>query len=308
MCKNRMRLILISFFFLVSVALISADGIKSPSCPLPSTPTKDKPKEKPKSSLKKCSSTFEVDLNRIYGGQDANPMEFPHQVSLQVRFLDSHICGGTLIDQQWVLTAAHCFSRGRYPFSWQVKVGEHNLKEKDETERTLRVKRVIVHEQYNRTNQVNDIALIQLLEPIDLEKEKHLKTVCLADKSVVVREEYYCMASGWGRGNKGRIVTEVLQKLKQPIHNSTECAKIWEKSVWPVTENHICIGDLQGSKGICNGDSGGPIQCRLRTGEWVQFGIASWTIRDCISKGYAAVFTGVSGYLDWIDKQMETYG
>lgn len=138
--------------------------------------------------------------------------------------------------------------------------------------------------------------------------EKHLKRICLAtedQQAEVLKRDYKCLATGWGRGNKGRGVTDTLQKLPQPIHGPKKCQEIWKKVSWPVTEDHICIGNLKGKKGVCNGDSGGPIQCQLRDGNWVQFGIASWTISDCISEGYAAVFTKVSSYRKWIKEKIE---
>lgn len=69
-------------------------------------------------------------------------MEFPHQVSLQIRWLNSHVCGGTLIADNYVLSAAHCFSRGRYPGTWQVKLGEYSLTKPDRTERVINVAKV----------------------------------------------------------------------------------------------------------------------------------------------------------------------
>lgn len=83
-----------------------------------------------------------LSMDRIFGGQDADPMEFPWQVSLQMRFLDNHICGGSLIGEEWVLTAAHCFGRSRFPFHWKVQLGEHSLRVKEPTEREFFVKKV----------------------------------------------------------------------------------------------------------------------------------------------------------------------
>lgn len=100
------------------------------------------------------------------------------------------------------------------------------------------------------------------------------------------------------------MITDVLQKLTQPLLDSNQCARVWAGVGWPVTANHVCVGDLKTPKGVCNGDSGGPVQCRLNNGEWTQVGVTSWTTRTCIAPGYAAVFTRVSSYRDWIANQI----
>ena len=94
------------------------------------------------SKLRTCNSDFAIDVKRIYGGKDAKPMEFPHQASLQIRYFNSHVCGATLITNRWILCAAHCFSRNSYPYSWQIKLGEHNLRKQDSTERLSKVDKV----------------------------------------------------------------------------------------------------------------------------------------------------------------------
>ncbi|OTF79175.1 Group 3 mite allergen-like protein (serine protease), partial [Euroglyphus maynei] len=231
--------------------------------------------------LRDCNSEFDTELKRIYGGEDAQPLEFPHQASLQIRYLNSHVCGATLITNQWLLCAAHCFTRNNYPYSWQIKLGEHNLYEHDLTERLYKVDKIIIHEKYDRHEQLHDIALIRLEKPINFIQERHLSPICLAKWNDIPKKNYVCVVTGWGRSKNGHIVTDVLQKLPQPIHNYQSCKKIWKDVGWPITRHHICVGDLKGGKGVCNGDSGGPIQCRLKNGEWVQFGIASWTISDC---------------------------
>ena len=78
--------------------------------------------------------------DRIIGGRDALPMEWPWMVSMQIRNTSSHECGGTLINSQWILTAAHCLMKD--PQDWKVSLGLQHLKEKDETRREFLVSKV----------------------------------------------------------------------------------------------------------------------------------------------------------------------
>ena len=208
--------------------------------------------------LRQCSSKLYIGLDRIFGGQDAQPNEFPHQASLQVRWLNSHVCGATLIADNFVLTAAHCMLRSRYPGNWQVKLGEHSLSKPDPTERLFNVVKVFVHEQYNPKNQLNDIALLKLEKKVDLTgADRHLKPVCLADAATfTVRTGQQATVVGWGKGDKGPRTTDVLQKLQQPLLDWQKCANAWKGIGWPVTEKNVCVGDLTSQKGVCSGDSG----------------------------------------------------
>lgn len=207
--------------------------------------------------LRQCSSKLYIGLDRIFGGQDAQPNEFPHQVSLQVRWLNAHVCGATLIADNYVLTAAHCMLRSRYPGTWQVKLGEHSLSKPDATERLFNVAKIFVHEKYNSKNQLNDIALLKLEKSVDFKgADRHLKPVCLADSSFTVRTGQQATVVGWGKGDKGPRVTDVLQKLQQPLLDWQKCANAWKGIGWPVTEKNVCVGDLTSQKGVCSGDSG----------------------------------------------------
>ena len=150
-----------------------------------------------------------------------------------------------------------------------------------------------------------------------------IKPICLADRSFAARTGYQCVVTGWGRSEKGNIqhpfntilsfscqlsgsvTTDVLQKLDQPLVEWQKCARIWDGIGWPVTEKHICVGDLTSENGVCTGDSGGPVQCKLNNGEWAQLGITSWTASSCTAQGYAAVFTRVSAFRQWIEDKIE---
>lgn len=92
--------------------------------------------------LMKCNIKQLNTSSKIIGGQAAKPMEFPWQTSLQVKSLSSHICGASLISDQWVLTAAHCMRRSSSANNWKVVLGEHDLSQTDKNEREFTISRV----------------------------------------------------------------------------------------------------------------------------------------------------------------------
>ena len=158
-----------------------------------------------------------------------------------------------------------------------------------------------MHPDYNSTVQTDDITLLELERPVALEgSESHIKPICLPPANFKVREGFNCVATGWGKGQNGPVVTDILQKIKQPLLDSKRCKEAWGDIGWPISEKQLCLGDLKSEVGVCSGDSGGPINCALPGGGWMQVGVTSWTTNTCTYPGYAAVFTRVSAYIDWI--------
>ncbi len=89
------------------------------------------------------------ETTKIIGGKTTEPMEFPWQTSLQVKYTSSHVCGAALIADQWVLTAAHCFRRSSDPNYWKVKLGEYNLTQFDSTERDFYISKVSIRSHFS---------------------------------------------------------------------------------------------------------------------------------------------------------------
>merc|ERR1712002_242041 len=135
--------------------------------------------------------------SRIINGVDAGHGEFPWQISLRFgRY--GHICGGTLIGNQYVLCAAHCFGQTKNPNSYTVRVGEWYLKRGDGTEKDHAVAEVHVHESYNRPKQFNnDIALMKLAQPVDF-SGPYAGPACMPAAGKDYRGHQNCMLSGWG--------------------------------------------------------------------------------------------------------------
>ncbi|XP_044533219.1 anionic trypsin-like [Gracilinanus agilis] len=218
------------------------------------------------------------DDDKIVGGYTCEENGVPYQVSLNAGY---HFCGGSLINEQWVVSAAHC-----YKSRIQVRLGEHNIEVNEGNEQFIDAQKIIRHPNYNSRTLNNDIMLIKLKTPAVL--SSRVTAISLPKSCAPAGTE--CLISGWG--NTGYDYPDLLQCLNAPILSDAKC-----KSSYPgqITENMICAGFLEGGKDSCQGDSGGPVVCN---GELQ--GVVSWGI-GCAQKNYPGVYTKVCNYVDWIE-------
>ncbi|XP_060092501.1 serine protease 1-like [Heteronotia binoei] len=222
------------------------------------------------------------DDDKIVGGETCVRNSVPYQVSLNSGY---HFCGGSLINDQWVVSAAHC-----YKSRIQVRLGEHNIVELEGGEQFVNSDKVIRHPQYNSWLLDNDIMLIKLAQPV----ERSLQTAPIALPKECAAPGTECLISGWGNTlSSGVNNPDLLQCVVAPILNQADCVNSYPGQI---TDNMICVGYLEGGKDSCQGDSGGPVVC-----EGVLQGIVSWGI-GCALPGYPGVYTKVCNYIDWIQE------
>ncbi|KAG7507235.1 mast cell tryptase-like [Solea senegalensis] len=246
-------------------------------------------------SMQDCG---EAPLNtRIVGGEDAAAGSWPWQVSMHIVNF-THICGGTIISDQWVLTAAHCIivnsSQYILYFGRETQSGP-NIREVKRT-----VSKVIVHPDYNNTLLNNDIALMKLSSPINF--TDYIRPVCLASNSSVFHNSTLCWSTGWGKIKSNENLPESgnLQEVQIPVIGNNECACSYQTEPDAnITGNMICAG--QETKGACQGDSGGPLQCKQGS-QWIQAGITSFGIPCAI--GFPEVYARVSQFQTWVTNQV----
>ncbi|XP_012670240.2 trypsin-like [Clupea harengus] len=225
---------------------------------------------------------------KVVGGHECPRHSAPYQASLNAG--GYHFCGGSLISSQWVVSAAHCYKRGI-----QVRLGEHSLSSKEGTEQFINSAKIIKHPNFIRDHPDNDIMLIKLSRPAEL--NSYVQTVALPSRCPVPDET--CMVSGWGNTiTRGTIYPDRLQCLTQPIIDDRICKNAYPQ--W-MTENMVCSGFMRGGASSCQGDSGGPLVC----GGQLQ-GVVSWGDYECAMVGHPSVYARVCRYNSWIEGVMNS--
>ncbi|KAM5179548.1 transmembrane protease serine 2 [Mantella aurantiaca] len=244
------------------------------------------------------TSTKNVD-NRIVGGTLAQTGDWPWQVSLQIG--RSHVCGGSIITPDWILTAAHCVE-GSYasPNQWSIYVGSTNRLNDGSV---YYVQRIISHPKYNTETKNNDIALMKLRTSLTFTSTT-IKPVCLPNADMPWSDTQSCWISGWGYTYQGGSSSISLRAASVPLIDSITCNK---PSVYngAITSSMICAGYLAGGIDTCQGDSGGPLVTKTNSLWWL-VGDTSWGT-GCANPNKPGVYGNVTVYLDWIYKQMQTY-
>merc|ERR1712055_361449 len=230
---------------------------------------------------------------RIIGGEEAPKHEFPWQISL--RNLGSHICGGSIINRNQVITAAHCV-QGALPALDSVIAGAHNrILEFGHQKRN--VASMEAHEDHNNPEFDNDVAIITVTEPFDFSDPNVQPIDMFLSSDGEIPAETICNNTGWGHTNgAGLFLPNALQWIQIPVHSREQCENIFPGYI---TDGMVCAGSKGHSS--CNGDSGGPLVCPDANGNGKLAGLVSFGYTGCTD---ASVYTKVSNYEDWIQARL----
>ncbi|XP_058526707.1 plasminogen isoform X3 [Ochotona princeps] len=235
---------------------------------------------KPKVEPKKCSQ-------RVVGGCVSYPHSWPWQISLRTRF-GQHFCGGTLIDPQWVVTAAHCLERSNVASSYRVILGAHQEKNLEPHVQDIIVGKIFLEPSRS------DIALLKLSSPAVITNQ--VIPACLPASNYMVADRTVCYITGWGE-TQGTSGAGVLKEAQLPVIENKVCNRP-EFLNRRVKSTELCAGDLVGGTDSCQGDSGGPLVC-FEKDKYILQGVTSWGL-GCARPNKPGVYVRVSSFVDWI--------
>jgi secreted trypsin-like serine protease len=279
------------------------------------------------------------EAGKIVGGVPAAKGAYPFQVALftTANGREGMICGGSLINMKWVLTAAHCVTNraaNNAPYPAQmvnVFAGSVNFAEGDR----VRAARVVVHPQYNAAaNFANDIALLELERPIA--DASGARPITLAAGTADHDPGTPVKLLGWGRTSEGGTSNKTLLELNIQVIDRKLCnasiveyraiesiaafrqaqkrlgfsndtlkaliIQAMQNAAPAVSDQTICAGEMAGGKDACQGDSGGPL-FTYAGGRFVQVGLVSWG-EGCARPKLPTVYTRVALHADWIRKTL----
>ncbi|XP_075711718.1 ovochymase-1 [Rhinoderma darwinii] len=248
--------------------------------------------------------------SRIVGGEDTPIGGQPWTVS--IKLYERHICGGTIVEKNLVVTAAHCV----YPADkdkirhLMVVAGEYDQNSEDPQQQDIQVSDVKLHPKYKHDRSMSyDIALVYLQKSVIL--GSRVQRVCLPQVGEKIEPGTLCVTSGWGRVNENGALSNIMQEVNVPILDDETCRSALDSMGLPTLhKSMLCAGFPDGGKDTCQGDSGGPLVCQRRSGIWVLVGSTSWgagcgrawkaSMTNRAALGSPAIYAKVSAVMDFL--------
>ncbi|XP_056373760.1 ovochymase-1 isoform X2 [Hyla sarda] len=260
--------------------------------------------------LKKTGNLMQIN-SRIVGGADTPIGGQPWTVS--IKLYERHLCGGSIVETNLVVTAAHCVypANGFKMKHLVVVAGEYDQSIEDPQQQDIPVSDVKLHPKYKHDGSMSyDIALVYLQKPIILGSQ--VQRVCLPQVGEIIEPGTLCVTSGWGRVNESGETSKILQEVTLPILDDDTCRSALTSVGLPALhKSMLCAGFPGGGRDACQGDSGGPLVCRRRrSNTWVLVGSTSWgagcgraweaSTTKSAALGSPAIYAKVSAIVDFL--------
>nr|XP_061799281.1 granzyme B(G,H)-like [Nerophis lumbriciformis] len=242
-------------------------------------------------AIQLLSGFSEATGSSIVGGKVAKAHSKPYMASLHVN--GGHTCGGILIREDFVLTAAHCKNESIEKMT--VILGAHNISKHEKSQQRIHVAEFYLHPRYTPGGYTNDIMLLKLERKATL--NRNVQFIVLPKKNGKIPAQTKCVVAGWGQTEKVPT-SDVLKETTEKIQFNFECKNIWQEIFH--SDHMICTRpDKKG--GVCWGDSGGPLICNTTVQGLVAFVYQD----DCSNRTIPHVFTKVHPFLPWIKEVMQ---
>ncbi|XP_074545141.1 vitamin K-dependent protein C-like [Halichoeres trimaculatus] len=235
------------------------------------------------------------------GGEVGKKGESPWQVLL-LNARGRFQCGAVLIDESWVLTAAHCLNNH---LRFLVRLGDYERFRDEGTEVTLKIQKTFKHPNYDSTTADNDIAMMRLETPAPF--SNYIVPICVPEREMAERVLHLngtlTVVTGWGKDDEesGRM-SSALNIIKVPLVDRDTCVHHMSHNI---SDNMLCAGILGKKIDACEGDSGGPMVTLYRD-TWFLVGLVSWG-EGCGREDKLGIYTKVSNYNQWIQQVMDDW-
>ncbi|KAG8450159.1 hypothetical protein GDO86_002694, partial [Hymenochirus boettgeri] len=243
-----------------------------------------------------CGLSSKVE-SRIVGGAPASSGDWPWQVLVVFQTgRGIGVCGGSIINKNWILTAAHCvYGLTSIPSAFRVFVGILSFPTNYSGSYT--VERVLIHPEFDTTTYNNDIGLLKLT--VSLVFNNTVAPVCLPNPGMPWTSGQKCWISGWGTTSESGSLSSPLRAATVPLVDSKICSQDYANfGSSAITSSMICAGISTGGVDTCQGDSGGPLVTKTNSLWWLM-GDTSWG-EGCARANKPGVYGNITVFLELI--------